>query len=275
MRNLSLFIYKRERKKDPSKAGAAWLQDAEKLHEFPLTSSFSIEIDIKAKRATLNLLSNPVVNQHLVSGKVEGEMPIARAVISETQVSEVIIPAGMCQCVLTDLTYTKAPRFLSTAGLSDCTALILYDKKNRIATLTHFWTQTITDNAIKKQLDFMIERGASPSFIEAKVVGSTRGNLWSDSGFFNCIEPTLTSLKIPITETNMGQNRPKNILLDVKTGNLYHLQSNPHDRLNNMLIQNKPTALKLDWSAEKQYYFSDHNNSELLVFAEISLPQNA
>lgn len=275
MSKLSWFIFRREATKDTSKGNPEGLKEAEKLHEFPRTSSFSIEIDIEIKRAKLNLLSNPAANQHIVNGKAEGEMPIARAALTASSSSKVIIPAGMCQCVLTDLSYANAPRFLSTACLLDCTALILYDRRNKIATLTHFWTQTMSESIIKKQLDLMIDKGASPLSMEAKVVGGTRGNLWSDSGFFNCIEPTLILLKIPITETNVGQNRPKNILFDVKTGNLYHLKSKHFDRLDRVCVQNESTALKLDWSTDIQYYFSDQNSSELLVSAEIILSENA
>ena len=274
MGKLSLYIFQREVEKDPSKRNAEGLNDARKLHQFPLTSSFSIEINLEAKRAKLNLLTNPVANQHCINEKATEEMPLARAVLSESPHSKVVIPAGMCQCVLTNLQRPNAPRFLSTAWLLDCTALVLYDRKNKIATLTHFWTQTISESNIKKQLELMIARGASSSSIEAKVVGGTRGNLWSNSGFFNCIEPTIASLKIPITETNVGQNRPQNILFDVETGNLYHLKSENFDRLDRTSIQNKATAIKLDWSSDRQYYFSDYDNTELLVSAEISFTGN-
>ncbi len=281
-RKISWFIFEEMKKVNPAESSdavllrnIALLRDARKLHKFPPTSSFSIKIDSKAKRARLYLLSNPAANQRILNGKVSGEMPVASAKLSAGSGSQLIIPAGVCQCVLSSLRRPDAARFLSTADLMDCTALILYDGKNRIATLTHFWTQTITASNISRQFDLMIDKGALSSSVEAKVVGGTRSNLWSESGFFNCIQPALISLGIPVTETNVGENRPKNILFDLQTGNLYHLQSDCTDPLGSMSVKNEKTARKLDWSPQRQYYFSDHTNSELLVSADISLQENA
>ncbi len=282
IKKISRFIFEEMINVNPAKLSNSQLKcNAKKLHKFPPASSFSIKIDSKAKRARLYLLSNPAANQRILNGKVSGEMPVAFAKLTDSSRSQLIIPAGMYQCVLSSLRHPDAARFLSTAGLIDCTALILYDRKNKIATLTHFWTQTITGSNIRRQFDLMIEEGALSSSVEAKVVGGSRSNLWSDSGFFNCIEPALISLGIPVTETNVGANRPQNILFDLQTGNLYHLQSDcsdpdpDSDPLGSMSLKNKKTARILDWSPQRQYYFSDHTNSELLVSADISLQKNA
>lgn len=260
------------------------LKFSKSLPEFPPNSAFSVEIDIYNKQAKLSMYQNPSVSTRILHNVMVEKMPKAYVSINTDNIKESIMPAGMCHCVYSSLEEGIPCHFVSTSGLGDCTAVIFFDRKKKSASLTHYWTQTINSFLLNTQIDTMRSNGSCIDDIEATVVGGYRGNLFSASGFFNSILPFMKEKNLYIKEVNVGDCRPKDIIFDIRSGNVYKMKLgkeismwHPLDSLSPI---NKGSIIEMDSehlkkngvTSSRSYFFSDNKNPTNITHASVTLP---
>ena len=146
----------------------------------------------------------------------------------------VTIKVGMA-----DLKIAKAPDLLTTLGLGSCIGLTLYDPVAKIGGLVHYMLPDSTklknnsniakfgDTGIRELYKKMIEKGASPTRMVAKIAGGAKmfevsglssvGNV----GERNAEEAKiiLKELKVRLVAEDTGLNYGRTVVLDCENGN--------------------------------------------------------
>ena len=113
--------------------------------------------------------------------------------------------------------------YISTAEISACHAIILWDKINRTACLCHHLIDWVTSQGLSNQVKLLVDDGSLIENIEAIIVGGIDIRMGWESGYFFCIKPTMENLGIPISETYLGNtgDRPSGIIFDLSEGKLH------------------------------------------------------
>ncbi|MDP4088237.1 MAG: chemotaxis protein CheD [Bacillota bacterium] len=139
---------------------------------------------------------------------------------------------------IADLNVTCSPGKLITVGLGSCVGIALYDKNFGIGGLAHIMLPDSTQfNNITNPLKFadlaipdLVNRlrslGASSRNMMAKIAGGASMFSFSDKsmimdiGSRNCaaVKSALQKLNIPILSEDVGGNRGRTIVLDVRSG---------------------------------------------------------
>lgn len=145
-----------------------------------------------------------------------------------------VIKVGMA-----DLKVSKAPNILTTLGLGSCIGLTLYDPTLKVGGLVHYMLPDSTklknnsniakfgDTGIKELYRLMIEQGAQPRRMVAKIAGGAQ--MFAVSGLSavgnvgerNAEEAKLIlkELKIPLIAEDTGLNYGRTVELDCENGN--------------------------------------------------------
>ena len=144
-----------------------------------------------------------------------------------------VIKVGMA-----DLKIAKAPDSLTTLGLGSCIGLTLYDPVAKIGGLVHYMLPDSTklknntniakfgDTGIKELHRLMIQAGANPRRLVAKIAGGAKmfevsglssvGNVGERNAEQAKIE--LRELRIPLVAEDTGLNYGRTVVLDCSTG---------------------------------------------------------
>ena len=144
-----------------------------------------------------------------------------------------VIKVGMA-----DLKIAKAPDSLTTLGLGSCIGLTLYDPVAKIGGLVHYMLPDSTklknntniakfgDTGIKELHRLMIQAGANPRRLVAKIAGGAKmfevsglssvGNVGDRNAEQAKIE--LRELRIPLVAEDTGLNYGRTVVLDCSTG---------------------------------------------------------
>lgn len=145
-----------------------------------------------------------------------------------------VIKVGMA-----DLKIAKAPDSLTTLGLGSCIGLTLYDPVAKIGGLVHYMLPDSTklknntniakfgDTGIKELHRLMIQAGANPRRLVAKIAGGAKmfevsglssvGNVGERNAEQAKIE--LRELRIPLVAEDTGLNYGRTVVLDCENGN--------------------------------------------------------
>ena len=249
--------------KNPNRTEPELFKIACTYPKIPMNSSFDLMIDSDKKRARLTLMRHARANAHFVGDKLAPPMETLKIFeASDTSKNKCnVLPAKMYETVVSNLSQPDSPGFLSTNGLCDCTAVILYDSISSTASLTHYWTPSISGSILTKQVELTIAYGAQRENLNAIVVGGCRKNLWAPCGYFKCIEPFLIGMGIPIVETNIGGNRPANIIFDVQKCKVYGLNFDEFEKLD-MFCYHRNSSKVLEWSSIITYYLNDNSSKD-------------
>lgn len=144
-----------------------------------------------------------------------------------------VIKVGMA-----DLKIAKAPDSLTTLGLGSCIGLTLYDPVAKIGGLVHYMLPDSTklknntniakfgDTGIKELHRLMIQAGANPRRLVAKIAGGAKmfevsglssvGNVGERNAEQAKIE--LRELRIPLVAEDTGLNYGRTVVLDCENG---------------------------------------------------------
>lgn len=144
-----------------------------------------------------------------------------------------VIKVGMA-----DLKIAKAPDSLTTLGLGSCIGLTLYDPVAKIGGLVHYMLPDSTklknnaniakfgDTGIKELHRLMIQAGANPRRLVAKIAGGAKmfevsglssvGNVGDRNAEQAKIE--LRELRIPLVAEDTGLNYGRTVVLDCENG---------------------------------------------------------
>ena len=144
-----------------------------------------------------------------------------------------VIKVGMA-----DLKIAKAPDSLTTLGLGSCIGLTLYDPVAKIGGLVHYMLPDSTklknntniakfgDTGIKELHRLMIQAGANPRRLVAKIAGGAKmfevsglssvGNVGDRNAEQAKIE--LRELRIPLVAEDTGLNYGRTVILDCENG---------------------------------------------------------
>lgn len=144
-----------------------------------------------------------------------------------------VIKVGMA-----DLKIAKAPDSLTTLGLGSCIGLTLYDPVAKIGGLVHYMLPDSTklknntniakfgDTGIKELHRLMIQAGANPRRLVAKIAGGAKmfevsglssvGNVGERNAEQAKIE--LRELRIPLVAEDTGLNYGRTVILDCENG---------------------------------------------------------
>ena len=127
-----------------------------------------------------------------------------------------------------DVTVAKCEdiKFIATVGMSQCYAIIMYDKMKKIASFGHYMMDQVSPEAIETQVGFLFDQGCLKEHIEAKVFGGYTVRMGCKAGYFDSISQTLSKLEIPVSETFLGNHslRPSNIIFDVESGTVFSME---------------------------------------------------
>ncbi len=147
-----------------------------------------------------------------------------------------VIKVGMA-----DLKIVSEPDVLTTLGLGSCVGIALYDKVTKIAGLAHIMLPDssqiknnqnlakFADTAINLLVSEMIQKGAGPGRLTAKISGGSQmfsfGSNGSDLmkiGYRNVVatKEILSKLRIPILSEDTGGNYGRTIEFYSENGNL-------------------------------------------------------
>ena len=144
-----------------------------------------------------------------------------------------VIKVGMA-----DLKIAKAPDSLTTLGLGSCIGLTLYDPVAKIGGVVHYMLPDSTklknntniakfgDTGIKELHRLMIQAGANPRRLVAKIAGGAKmfevsglssvGNVGERNAEQAKIE--LRELRIPLVAEDTGLNYGRTVVLDCENG---------------------------------------------------------
>ena len=144
-----------------------------------------------------------------------------------------VIKVGMA-----DLKIAKAPDSLTTLGLGSCIGLTLYDPVAKIGGFVHYMLPDSTklknntniakfgDTGIKELHRLMIQAGANPRRLVAKIAGGAKmfevsglssvGNVGERNAEQAKIE--LRELRIPLVAEDTGLNYGRTVVLDCENG---------------------------------------------------------
>ena len=144
-----------------------------------------------------------------------------------------VIKVGMA-----DLKIAKAPDSLTTLGLGSCIGLTLYDPVAKIGGLVHYMLPDSTklknntniakfgDTGIKELHRLMIQAGANPRRLVAKIAGGAK--MFEVSGMSSVgnvgernaeqAKIVLKELKIPLIAEDTGLNYGRTVVLDCENG---------------------------------------------------------
>ena len=144
-----------------------------------------------------------------------------------------VIKVGMA-----DLKIAKAPDSLTTLGLGSCIGLTLYDPVAKIGGLVHYMLPDSTklknntniakfgDTGIKELHRLMIQAGANPRRLVAKIAGGAKmfevsglssvGNVGDRNAEQAKIE--LRELRMPLVAEDTGLNYGRTVVLDCENG---------------------------------------------------------
>ena len=144
-----------------------------------------------------------------------------------------VIKVGMA-----DLKIAKAPDSLTTLGLGSCIGLTLYDPVAKIGGLVHYMLPDSTklknntniakfgDTGIKELHRLMIQAGANPRRLVAKIAGGAKmfevsglssvGNVGDRNAEQAKIE--LRELRIPLVAEDTGLNYGRTVVFDCENG---------------------------------------------------------
>ena len=150
-----------------------------------------------------------------------------------------VIKVGMA-----DLNVAKAPDSLITLGLGSCIGLTLYDPVLKLGGMVHYMLPDSTklknnaniakfgDTGIKELYRRMIEQGASPRRMVAKIAGGAK--MFEVSGLSNVghvgernaeeAKIVLKELKIPLVAEDTGLNYGRTVELNCETGE-FHIKA--------------------------------------------------
>lgn len=181
-------------------------------------------------------------------------------------------------------------KYLATAGLYDCYAVIFWNSVNQETSMAHF----LLDDLCPTAFDLMIESMSKCDIANIKmfVVGGYTHKLAMFPGFFSCIEKYAISKNIYIHQTFLGNQgqRPKNIIFDVESGILFKLSVKENLTKHKLTLVNAAnfdhgekvhfiknldagTECSFATEYEREYRLFDGKNKDLLipVLAEISV----
>lgn len=144
-----------------------------------------------------------------------------------------VIKVGMA-----DLNTAKAPDSLTTLGLGSCIGLVLYDPVLKLGGMVHYMLPDSTklknnqniakfgDTGIRELYRLMVEQGASPRRMTAKIAGGAR--MFEVSGLSDMghvgernaeqAKLMLKELKIPLCAEDTGLNYGRTVTLDCENG---------------------------------------------------------
>lgn len=150
-----------------------------------------------------------------------------------------VIKVGMA-----DLNVAKAPDSLITLGLGSCIGLTLYDPVLKVGGMVHYMLPDSTklknnsniakfgDTGIRELYRLMIEQGASPRRIVAKIAGGAK--MFEVSGLSNVghvgernaeqAKIVLKELKIPLVAEDTGLNYGRTVELNCENGD-FHIKA--------------------------------------------------
>lgn len=128
--------------------------------------------------------------------------------------ADYIIPVAQREAVISSFSQNK--RYLATAGLGPCVALILYNQKSQKGALAHLDSMTMLNGETAFLEEFKREiQGNEP---EAFLIGGIKGK--SDH-IIEHITQLLHFHHIPIKGMEILTDKPEHVVLDLKDGMLY------------------------------------------------------
>lgn len=148
-----------------------------------------------------------------------------------------IVKVGMA-----DLNVVQRSGVIRTVGLGSCVGLTMYDPQLKVAGMAHVMLPSsdiaregqlniakYADTALPALLDKLLQLGASPSRIVAKMAGGSQMFVFAGTGDTMRIGPRnvescklkLAELHIPLIAEDTGGNYGRTIELDASTGILY------------------------------------------------------
>lgn len=134
-----------------------------------------------------------------------------------------------------------APARIMTMALGSCLGIVLYDRVAKVGGLAHVMHPTwkrvknntnkgkFVDTAIELMVEKLVERGARPGRIIAKIFGGARmfdipdsktGVIQIGEANITAARKELTDRKIPIKSESVGGRRGKTIIFDVSDGSV-------------------------------------------------------
>ncbi|MBM7692241.1 chemotaxis protein CheD [Peribacillus deserti] len=140
---------------------------------------------------------------------------------------------------IADMDIVESPGSIRTSGLGSCVGVVIYDPNKEIAGLAHVMLpdsslskgKTINlakyaDTAVPGLLNLLLEAGAYPGFLKAKIAGGAQmfqfssGNELLRIGPRNvqAVKQQLERLKIPIMSEDTGGNSGRTIEFNPKLG---------------------------------------------------------
>ncbi|MBM7072802.1 hypothetical protein JQC92_12295 [Shewanella sp. 202IG2-18] len=129
----------------------------------------------------------------------------------------------MDQCSLVNPCVLPQVDYLTTAGLCDCYAVILWDKSSHSTIMAHIREDCVSKSVCNEMILKLTSTGTKQEDIQAIVIGGETLKMSYSKSYFNCIEKTLIESGIFIRQTFIGDNveRPSDILFELSNGNVY------------------------------------------------------
>ena len=181
-------------------------------------------LENKGSRFTLSWKESDLLNRHVVSSFVVENMPKCSVNLAKPGIQhDKMMFVSMSEVAVAKLENIK---FIATAGLSQCHAIIMYDKIKKVASFGHYIMDEVSPDSIETQAGFLFDQGCLKDHIEAKVVGGYTARMGCKAGYFDTISQTLSKLDIPVTETFLGEHspRPSDIIFDIESGTIFSME---------------------------------------------------
>ena len=215
------------------------------------------------------------IDENIINGRLCHKIPKLDVIVCDKESSDTkfCLHAPMCGIGLASFRQDQPSiKYLATAGLKDCHAIIFWDGFNQVASMSHFDQADMCQEAFDLMLESMSYHQSSD--LRMFVIGGYTHKMTRFPSFFNFIEDYAKSKKISVDQTFLGNHggRPSDVIFDVETGTLFELvvkENLTRHKLGlfdaNKYEHGKIISFRGSSDHEVKYRFADAKNSDLLI----------
>ncbi len=222
------------------------------------------------------------IDENIVADRLCHKIPKLSIIACEKENPDTkfCLHAPMCGIALASFRQDQPGiKYLATAGLACCHAIIFWDSTNQVATMSHFMQKDMCPEAFDLMLASMSYR--DPSNLRMYIIGGHTHRMTHFPGFFNFIEEYVKSKNIYIHQTFLGNHggRPSDVIFDVEDGTLFELAVKENLTTHKLdsfdastLNHGEEVCFRTKSNREVKYRFTSEKNRSLLipVIAELS-----
>lgn len=163
-------------------------------------------------------------------------------------------------------------KYLATAGLADCHAIIFWDRIKKRACMAHFIERDMCQESFDLMLASMND--SCSSNLRMFAVGGHTHKMTRSCSFFKFIEKYATSKNIEILQTFLGNHgkRPSDVIFDVESGVLFELVIKENTTKHKLGLfdanedhHGEQVCFKNNSGRGIKYRFADEKNKDLLI----------